>query len=100
MLKSSINNAISLLKRIQDGVSNDQGTLKQILDQLHTLQTIPAVHHHAQNPDLIRITDSSVTPTPASPIDRRNENGAMDRLHTCGSDVISTGCDEETKFHV
>ena len=99
MLKASITNAMTMVKRIQGGVSEDQGTLKQILEQLHTLQTIPSVQAHPASSTSVRhATDPAAPPTPTESL--HAEISFPERLQTCGSDIVSTGCDEEAKFHV
>ncbi len=102
MLKASINNAITMVKRIQGGVVEDQSSLKEILEQLHAVQTISSVRSPAAStPGVRHATDPAAPPTPTSSgVHQIPENVFPERLQTCGSDIISTGCDEEAKAHV
>jgi len=104
MLKNSINAAIDNSKRIQSNVIEDQNLLKQILDDLHNKQSLPTTVPTPlpENPASVRnSTDPVDTPTRINEIQvKPRELGLSERIMTCGSDIISTNCDEEAKFHV
>jgi len=85
MLKTSINNSISVVRRIQSGLSEDQTTLKELLSQLHSLQIIPSA-----------VTSLSRLDSSADPAQGANRE-FPERLRTSESEIVSTACDEENK---
>ena len=81
MLKTSISEALSTVKKIQSEVMEDKLNLNQLLEGVQLLR-IP----NNENIDRLE-TDPGVSSRPKI-------------IATYESDIVTTGCDEELKTHV
>lgn len=84
MLRDSIKNAMETLKRIQSEVQQDQEFIDQTIESLE-MRDLGAEELQFRN---------------ATEPDSSPKQSAKDVMPTFGSEVGSTGCDEEVKFNV
>lgn len=96
ILNVSIKNALETIKRIQRETFEDQTIIHQTIENLHNLQT-----ESINTGEFLSLTSARNTIEPnSSPrqVDGDKENS--EGLRTNGSEMMSTGCDEETKLAV
>ncbi len=106
MLTESVNNAITMVKRIQGAIAEDEDAVNQVIEQLHKLQTIPASLPASVNSSSV-IVEGNGTPGVSVSVStgaqlRQSESYRRstfpERLLSCESEMVTTGCDEESKL--
>ena len=90
ILRNSVNSVLDLTKKIQKEIYEDRLTLNQLIETLRLLRTtsnnVAEIRNETDPNNLDEISNDKFE--------------ISDQVQSCGSDIISTGCDEETKSHV